>query len=89
MRAVSRRFLSPALFLAGMIAGTAITLPAAAQMGLAGQPRMAAALNHLNAAYAQLQAASPDKGGYRMKAMSDVQDAIANVRKGVRWASRH
>jgi len=86
MRAVSRRFLSPALFLAGMIAGTAITLPAAAQMG---QPRMQAALGHLNAAYAELQAASPDKGGYRLKAMSDVQDAIANVRRGVRWANRH
>lgn len=89
MRAVSRRFLSPALFLAGMIAGSAISLPAAAQMMMGNQPRMQSALRNLNAAYADLQAASPDKGGFRVRAMNDVQDAISNVKRGMRYANHH
>jgi len=88
MRLLSRRLLSPALFLAGLVAGSALSLPALAQ-NFAGQPRMASALRNLNAAYADLQAASPDKGGYRVRAMNDIQDAISNVRKGVRWANNH
>jgi hypothetical protein len=87
---VTRRFLSPALFLAGLIAGSAISLPAAAQMmGPGNQPRMQSALRHLQAAYDDLQAARPDKGGFRVKAMNDIQDAMANVRHGVRWANNH
>ena len=87
LRTVSRRFLSPALFLAGMFAGSAFALPALAQRH--PQTNMTAALAALNSAYGYLQAADPDKGGYRIKAMSDVQDAIANVKAGIRYASRH
>jgi hypothetical protein len=56
---------------------------------MSSQPNMQMTLNHLNAAYAALQAATPDKGGYRVKAMSDIQDAIHNVRKGVHWANHN
>ena len=87
MLAASRRFLSPALFVAGLIAGSALTLPAAAQRH--PQPNMANALAALNSALNWLQTATPDKGGYRVKAMSDIQDAIVNVRRGIRYANTH
>jgi hypothetical protein len=83
MRNASRRFMLPALFLGGMLAGSAITVPAVAYY----QPRMQAALGNLNSAYANPQAADADKGGYRVRAMNDVRDAISNVHAGIRHAN--
>jgi len=47
------------------------------------QPNMQAALNHLNAAQVNLQAATSDKGGHRQKAMDYVSKAIKEVNKGI------
>ena len=47
------------------------------------QPNMQAALNHLNDAQRNLQAASSDKGGHRQKAMDYVSKAISEVNKGI------
>jgi hypothetical protein len=85
MQNVSRRLVGPALFVAGVALGTVVNATALA----APQPYMQGALQNLNAAYTNLQNASADKGGYRAKAMDDIQDAIRNVRLGIRWANRH
>ena len=85
MRNLARRLAWPAFFLAGMFFGSILT-PAAQSYP---QPMMHTALQNLNAAYTNLQNAAADKGGYRVKAMADIQDAILNVKAGIRWANNH
>lgn len=55
----------------------------------AAQPHMNAALDHLRAAKAELEAAEPDKGGHRAQAMRLVTDAIVQVEKGINFAATH
>jgi hypothetical protein len=47
------------------------------------QPNMRAALDHLNDAKRNLEAATADKGGHRAKAMSALENAISEVRAGI------
>jgi hypothetical protein len=47
------------------------------------QPHMRSALVNLKAAKAQLEKASADKGGHRVKAIDLTQQAIDEVQKGV------
>ena len=75
-----RRAIRPALLLTGAfllsyVAGCAST-----------QPHMTSALDHLLAAKQELQAATSDKGGHRMKAIELVDDAIAQVQRGIEFA---
>jgi len=49
----------------------------------AAQPHMNRALSDLQAALAQLNAALPDKGGHRVKAIALVTQAIDEVTKGM------
>jgi hypothetical protein len=49
----------------------------------ADQPRMQAALDNLRAAKNNLERASSDKGGYRKKALDEVNDAISETKKGI------
>src|SRR2546423_15571416 len=51
----------------------------------ADQPRMQAALRALRTARAELQAASHDKGGHRMRALEHVNQAIAEVERGMEF----
>jgi len=55
----------------------------------ADQPRMHAALDHLRAAKTELEAATEDKGGHRRKAIGYVNDAIAQVERGIGYDRRH
>jgi uncharacterized membrane-anchored protein YhcB (DUF1043 family) len=55
----------------------------------ADQPHMQAALEHLRAARAELDRATPDKGGHRAKAIALTNDAIAQVEKGISYDRRH
>ncbi|HEY3569654.1 MAG TPA: hypothetical protein VGP73_17105 [Thermoanaerobaculia bacterium] len=55
----------------------------------ADQPHMQAALEHLRAAKGELDKADPDKGGHRARAIRLVDDAIAQVEKGVNFDRRH
>jgi hypothetical protein len=48
----------------------------------AGQPHMQAAIDHLEAAKAELQLAEADKGGWRVQAIKTINDAIAQVKAG-------
>ena len=50
---------------------------------------MQAALEHLRAAKGELDKAEADKGGHRLKAISLVNDAIAQVEKGVGYDRHH
>ncbi len=53
------------------------------------QPHMTAALAALGTAYSELNSAAHDKGGFRVKAMADVQTAMANVTAGINYANTH
>jgi hypothetical protein len=55
----------------------------------AAQPHMRAALDHLQSAKTELQAADADKGGHRVKAIALVNDAIAEVQAGIDYAKTH
>ena len=55
----------------------------------ADQPHMQAALEHLRAAKVELDAATPDKGGHRAKAIALTNDAITQVEKGIAYDRRH
>jgi len=52
----------------------------------AGQPHMASALDHLQAARGELQAAEHNKGGHRARALELVDRAIGEVRAGMEFA---
>lgn len=53
------------------------------------QPNMLKARNHLQNALANLQKATADKGGYRVKAMDLVRQAIAEVNLGIEYDRTH
>jgi hypothetical protein len=71
----------------------AVTLTAFAGIGaglysgysLANQPRMQSALDHLQAAESELQAADNDKGGHRKNALDLTRRAINQVRQGMQY----
>jgi hypothetical protein len=54
----------------------------------ADQPRMQAALEHLERAEKNLEDASSDKGGHRVKALRLVREAMEEVREGIRFDRR-
>jgi multidrug resistance efflux pump len=47
------------------------------------QPNMQAALDHLRQAKSNLERATSDKGGYRVKAIDEVNKAIDETKKGI------
>jgi len=53
------------------------------------QPNMKAALDSLNAAKASLEAATPDKGGHRVKAINLTKQAIAETEKGIKFDNKN
>jgi hypothetical protein len=50
---------------------------------IAYQPHMNTALSDLNAAVGQLQAATANKGGHRLQAITLVNQAIVQVQAGI------
>ncbi len=70
----------------------AFTLGIAATSGVlienahAGQPHMEEALSDLRAARHQLEVARPDKGGHRENAIGIIDNAISEVKAGIRYA---
>lgn len=53
------------------------------------QPNMQAARTSLQTARAELQKATPDKGGHRVNAIGLVNSAIAEVNEGIAFDRRH
>ncbi|SKA24268.1 hypothetical protein SAMN02745126_04386 [Enhydrobacter aerosaccus] len=67
-----------AILLIGMVAGASIAI--------AAQPHMVNALNSLQAARAELERATANKGGHRDRAISLVDQAIKETREGMAFA---
>jgi hypothetical protein len=67
------------MFAASFVAGRAT----------ADQPHMLVALDHLRAARGELQQATHDKGGFREKALKSVDQAIAQVQRGIEFDRKH
>jgi len=53
------------------------------------QPKMKSALGHLESALSDLKAATADKGGHRVKAIKLVDDAIAQVKDGIKFDNKN
>ncbi len=53
------------------------------------QPHMRAALEHLQAAKAELENAEHDKGGHREAALKATNEAIKHVHEGIEFANKH
>jgi hypothetical protein len=57
--------------------------------GAAKQPRMAAGVVALREARRQLHEAKADKGGHREQALALIQQALEQLREGIRFANTH
>jgi hypothetical protein len=68
-----------------MLLGAAVAMVAsfAAGFALAAQPHMQAALRALRNSKAELEVATADKAGHRVKAIALVDQAIAEVQAGI------
>ena len=82
--ALFRRMGMPAVILASALAGSALT-----GIALADYPHMTTALNALNTAKTELEAATADKGGHRSKAIGYVNNAISEVKAGIAYANNN
>jgi len=69
--------------------GATLALGVAIGQAIAAQPHMEAALSALQSAKAELQQAVADKGGHRVKALADVNDAINETKAGIAFAKTH
>jgi hypothetical protein len=56
---------------------------------IGAQPHMEAALGLLQNARGELQAAEPNKGGHRERAIGLVDQAIVETRNGIAFAATH
>ncbi|MGB8297863.1 MAG: hypothetical protein WCG85_20770 [Polyangia bacterium] len=73
------------LSLLALLLSLALAAPAFAQQ----QPHMTAALSSLESAKVELEKASADKGGHRVKAIELINAAMEEVRKGIEFAKKH
>lgn len=83
MSTVSRRSASK------LIAAAALAAPAlgiSAGTAVAFEPNMENALKALESAHDWLQRATPNKGGHRERALRLVEQAINQVRDGIRYS---
>jgi hypothetical protein len=60
-----------------------------AQAAPEAQPEMRAAMEHLREAQKNLEMASHDKGGHRVKALEHVRQAIHEVEIGIEYDNTH
>jgi hypothetical protein len=75
--------------LAVIVAFSALAGSLMTGIALADQGNMENALASLHSAYSSLQAATPDKGGHRGRAMGLINQAINQVNMGINYANHH
>ena len=80
LRVIAVSILAAAAFGAGLAFAPALR---------ADQPHLQAALDALETAERQLNEATADKGGHRVKALKHVHAAMAEVRKGLAFDRKH
>ena len=68
-----------------LVIGTSAIPEAAAE----NQPHMRSALAMLEKAKGELQSATSDKGGHRVKAIALTQQAIEETKKGIEYDNKH
>jgi hypothetical protein len=84
----SRRSILNALLMVGIpAAALGIIIPESAKAER--QPRMEAAFAALNTSLRELELATSDKGGHRVKAISLVKQAMDEVQRGIRFDNRN
>jgi hypothetical protein len=72
----------------GMAQGPALPEPVDQNVpGAERQPNMAQAVVDLREARRQLREARGDKGGYRVQALNLIEQALAQVREGIRFGN--
>jgi len=69
--------------------GATLALGAAIGVAVADQPQMHRALENLRQARNNLEHATADKGGHRVAAIADIDQAIHEVEEGMRYDRRH
>ena len=67
--------------------GTALAASVGIGYAIGAQPHMGETITLLQSARAELAAATPNKGGHREKALGLIDQAIAEVRAGIAFAS--
>ncbi len=72
-----------------IIVSMCLVLGFAAGVWAEKQPHMMAAIEHLRAAKEELNKASHDKGGHRDAAINAIEEAIHQVKEGIRFSERH
>ena len=77
------------LRMASLLGGAAVLAKAQPKQKDAGQPKMHRALEHLEQAKTNLQEGAHDKGGHRERALQLVDQAIAEVNEGIKYAVQH
>jgi hypothetical protein len=80
---------APRLAAPFLVLVTALVCGFLAARAFADQPHMQAALEHLRAARQQLEVAAADKAGHRVKAIRLVNEAIAQVERGLQYERSH
>jgi hypothetical protein len=77
--------------IAGLLSGSALAAGRQAQKPQKdeGQPAMHRALDHLRQAKTNLENGAHDKGGHRSRALDLVNQAIAEVNEGIKYAIQH
>lgn len=73
---------------AGLFAAT-VAIHAVPTADAEPQPHMKTALAHLRKAAVQLDKASADKGGHRVKALALTKEAIEQVEQGIAHDNKH
>jgi hypothetical protein len=69
-----------------LLLGVAIASSLAIGYAVGAQPHMEATIGILQNARAELAAATPNKGGHRERALALIDQAITQVREGIRFA---
>lgn len=83
---ISRRSVLNTIMPAALVG---FAFPLRAKATVVDQPHMQAALDALRLAKRELEQATTDKGGHRARAMGLVNQAIAQVEKGIEFDRRH
>jgi len=76
-------------FIHSLLAIAAVATVFCAPVANADQPKMRDALADLEAARVKLQHADHDKGGHRERALELVNNAIAQIKEGMRYDRHH
>ena len=69
-----------------LLLGAAITASVGVGYAIGAQPHMNESIALLQSARGELQAATPNKGGHRERAMGLIDQAIGEVRAGIAFA---